>query len=120
MVATALAHGSVRLAAYEPARLDDPVTRALMERISVAVDPELDAAFPGQRAARVVIETRDGRLLEHLQPNRKGDPEEPLSDAELERKFMELSSPVIGEERARALLDCLWTLDGCATMRDSV
>jgi 2-methylcitrate dehydratase PrpD len=120
VVATALAHGSVRLAAYEPARLDDPVTRALMERISVAVDPELDAAFPGQRAARVVIETRDGRLLEHLQPNRKGDPEEPLTDAELEGKFMELSSPVIGEERARALLDRLWMLDRSETMRDSV
>ena len=120
VVATALAHGSVRLAAYEPARLDDPVTRALMERISVAVDPELDAAFPGQRAAHVVIETRDGRRLKHLQPNRKGDPEEPLTDAELEGKFMELSSPVIGEERARALLDRLWMLDRSETMRDSV
>lgn len=120
VVATALAHGSVRLAAYEPARLDDPVTRALMERISVAVDSELDAAFPGQRAARVVIETRDGRRLEHLQPNRKGDPEEPLTDAELEGKFMELSSPVIGGERARALLERLWTLDRSESMRDSV
>jgi len=120
VVATALAHGSVRLAAYEPQRLDDPATRALMERISVAVDPELDAAFPGQRAARVVIETRDGRLLEHLQPNRKGDPEEPLTDAELEGKFMELSSPVIGAERARAWLDRLWTLDRSESMRDSV
>ena len=120
VVATALAHGSVRLAAYEPARLDDPVTRSLMGRISVVVDPELDAAFPGQRAAHVVIETRDGRLLEHLQPNRKGDPEEPLTDAELEGKFMELSSPVIGEQRARALLDRLWMLDRSETMRDSV
>jgi 2-methylcitrate dehydratase PrpD len=120
VVATALAHGSVRLAAYEPERLDDPATRALMERISVAVDPELDAAFPGQRAARVVIETRDGRLLEHLQPNRKGDPEEPLTDAELEGKFMELSSPVIGAEHTRAWLDRLWTLDRSESMRDSV
>ncbi|MET3918996.1 2-methylcitrate dehydratase PrpD [Variovorax sp. OAS795] len=120
VVATALVHGSVRLAAYEPRRLDDPATRALMERIGVAVDPELDAAFPGQRAARVVIETRDGRRLEHLQPNRKGDPEEPLTDAELEGKFLELSSPVLGEERARALLERLWTLDGRATMRAPV
>jgi len=120
VVATALAHGSVRLAAYEPARLDDPVTRSLMGRISVVVDPELDAAFPGQRAARVVIETRDGRLLEHLQPNRKGDPEEPLTDAELEGKFMELSSPVIGEERARVLLDRLWMLDRSETIQGAV
>ncbi|CAN7730072.1 2-methylcitrate dehydratase PrpD [Variovorax paradoxus] len=111
VVATALAHGSVRLAAYEPARLRDAATRSLMERISVTVDPELDAAFPGQRAARVLITMRDGRCFEHLQPNRKGDPEEPLSDAELEDKFMELSSPVIGSAPARALLDRLWTLE---------
>jgi 2-methylcitrate dehydratase PrpD len=114
VVATALAHGSVRLAAYEPARLQDRATRSLMERTSVAVDPELDAAFPGRRAARVVITMHDGRRFEHLQPNRKGDPEEPLSDAELEDKFMELSSPVIGGAPARALLDRLWTLERSA------
>ncbi len=111
MVATALVHGSVRLAAYEPDRLDDPATRALMERLSIAVDPEIDAAFPGKRAARIEVDTRDGRRLTHLQPNRKGDPEQPLSDAELEGKLLELASPVIGSEKARALLAQIWSLD---------
>lgn len=117
VVATALAHGSVRLAAYEPARLDDAATRALMTRIDVAVDPEIDAAFPGQRAARVVIETRDGRRLEHLQTHRKGDPEEPLSDAELEGKFLELAGPVLGADEARAFVRRLWTLETLGSMR---
>jgi len=111
VVASALVHGSVRLAAYEPARLGDPATRALMERISVAVEPELDAAFPGQRAARIDIETRDGRRITHLQPNRKGDPEQPLTDSELEGKLIELASPVIGTDKARALLAHIWALD---------
>lgn len=117
VVATALAHGSVRLAAYEPARLDDPVTRSLMERIDVAVDPDLDAAFPGQRAARIVIETRDGRRLEHLQPNRKGDPEEPLSDLELEGKFLELAGPVLGVQEARNWVGRLWTIEKRESLR---
>jgi 2-methylcitrate dehydratase PrpD len=111
VVATALAHGSVRLAAYEPGRLNDETTRSLMQRTEVSVDQELDAAFPGQRAARVVIETRDGRHLEHLQPNRKGDPELPLSDRELEGKFLELASPVIGAAQSQALLASIWALD---------
>ena len=111
VVATALAHGSVRLAAYEPDRLNDETTRSLMQRTEVSVDQELDAAFPGQRAARVVIETRDGRHLEHLQPNRKGDPELPLSDRELEGKFLELASPVIGAAQSEALLASIWALD---------
>jgi len=110
-VASALTHGSVRLAAFEPSRLEDPVTRELMRRIDVAIDPELDAAFPARRAARIAIESRDGRRGEHLQPTRKGDPEAPLTDAELEHKYLELASPVLGEERARELLARLWVLE---------
>jgi len=110
-VASALTHGSVRLAAFEPSRLADPVTRELMRRIDVAIDPELDAAFPAQRAARIAIESRDGRRGEHLQSTRKGDPDAPLSDAELDHKYLELASPVLGEERARELLARLWRLE---------
>jgi 2-methylcitrate dehydratase PrpD len=116
VVASALVHGSVRLAAYEPTRLADPATHALMERISVAVDPGLDAAFPGQRAARIDIQTRDGRQFTHFQPNRKGDPEQPLSDNELEGKLIELASPVIGADEARALLARIWKLDSSETL----
>ena len=61
-------------------------------------------AGPGRRAARVTITLRDGRVLTHLQPDRKGDPELPLSDADLEGKLLELAAPVIGEPEARALL----------------
>ena len=111
LVATALTHGSVRLAAFEPARLEDAATRSLMRHVEVILDPGIDAAFPAQRAARVAIESRDGRRGEHLQPTRKGDPDMPLSDAELEHKYLELASPVLGEERARRLLARLWKLE---------
>jgi hypothetical protein len=55
----------------------------------------------------VAIEAR-GRREEWLQPTRKGDPDAPLSDAELDDKFLELSSPVIGPGKAKALLAQLW------------
>ena len=108
VVASALTHGSVRLAAFEPARMNDPATRELMGRIEVSIDPELDAAFPKQRAARVEIETRDGRRENHLQPTRIGDPDAPLSDEQLEAKFLELAAPVLGDAPARELLARLW------------
>ena len=115
VVANALRHGSVRLAAFEPERMNDLETRALMEKIDVAIDPELDAAFPKQRAARVAIQTRDGRSEEFLQPTRIGDPDAPLSDAQLDAKFLELAAPVLGGEGAKAVLAKLWTLE---TLRD--
>ena len=110
VVASGLVHGSVRLAAFEKGRIADPATRALMERIEVRLDPELDAAFPRQRAARVAIEAR-GRRIEHLQPTRIGDPDAPLSDAQLGDKYLELAAPVIGERAAKEELARLWALE---------
>ena len=116
MVATALVHGSVRLSAFEPERLNDPHTRALMQRIDKARDPVVDGAFPGRRGARVAITLHDGRQLNLLQPDRKGDPELPLSDADLESKLLELATPVIGPKQARDLLTRIWQLHQSAKL----
>ncbi len=118
VVATALARGSVRLAAFEPEQLGDAGTRDLMKRIDARIDPEIDAAFPGQRSARLEVTTRSGERLVHFQPNRKGDPELPLSDAELESKFTELSAPVLGSERASRLLNRLRALEQAESLGD--
>jgi 2-methylcitrate dehydratase PrpD len=117
VVATALTHGSVRLAAVEPHRLNDPATRALMRRLELTVDPEIDAAFPGARAARVDIVTDDGRRASHFQPTRKGDPDQPLTDREIETKYLELVTPVLGEARATALLRQLWAIETAQAVR---
>jgi 2-methylcitrate dehydratase PrpD len=110
VVATGLIHGSVRLAAFEKDRLENPATRALMKRIRVSLDPGLDAAFPTQRAARVAIHA-GGRREEHFQPTRIGDPDAPLSDAQLDDKYLELAAPVIGAHRAKEELARLWALE---------
>jgi 2-methylcitrate dehydratase PrpD len=111
VVATAYLHDRVRLAAFTPERLADPRIRSLMQRVQLSVDPELDALFPGRRSARVRIVGRDGRTGEHFQPNRRGDPEEPLTDAELGDKFLELVQPVVGTGAAERLLARLWQLE---------
>ncbi len=109
VVATALTHGSVRLAAFSPERLSDETTKRVMQKTSVTVDPELEAAFPHKRQARVAIRAR-GKREEFLQPTRVGDPEAPLSDRALEEKYFELVTPVIGEAKAREVLQALWRL----------
>jgi len=111
VAAHALIHGSVRLNAFGPDRLNDPQLRTLMAKVELSADPELSRNFPRQRAARVEIETTDGRKLSHFQETRKGDPEMPLSDAELNDKYVELVAPVLGDAGARALLKDLWALE---------
>ena len=107
-VAALLLTGGVRIAAFAPQRLVDPAIRELMRKVSVSIADDLAAAYPGRRAARVEVELNDGRVLRRSQPTRKGDPDAPLSDAELSAKFMELTSPVIGDASG-ALLESLWT-----------
>lgn len=115
VVAHALVHGSVRLNAFLPDRLHDADVRALMRKIECVADAELSKGYPTQRAAQVEIESADGRKYAHFQPTRKGDPEMPLTDEELNDKFLELAVPVIGDAPARALLGQLWTLDTLQT-----
>jgi 2-methylcitrate dehydratase PrpD len=110
-VAHALVHGSVRLNAFLPDRLADAEVRALMQKIECVADPELSKGYPGQRAANVEIEMRDGKRYAHFQPTRKGDPEMPLTDAELDDKYQELAAPVIGDAASRKLLAQLRALE---------
>ena len=99
--------GSVRRAAFEPDALADPAIRALAAKVVHTVDPGCEAAFPGARSARVAIVTTDGRRFEHFAPTRKGDPDSPLTDAELDAKFHELTDEVLGAEAAGELLSRL-------------
>lgn len=111
VVAQAWLYGSVRLNAFSDARLADPQARALMSRVALKSDPGFSAGFPSMRAARVRIVLDDGRTLEHFAPYRRGDPEAPLSDAELNDKFDELVGPVIGPDATTLLRQRLWRLD---------
>jgi 2-methylcitrate dehydratase PrpD len=113
-VGVTLATGSARLDAFTPERLQDTMVRALMAVTKQSVNLEADAAYPRQRAATVIIHTRDGETLTAYAPTRKGDPDNPLSDGELSDKFMELVAPLCGSVPARRLLDALWNLSSVA------
>jgi len=118
VVATALTHGSVRLAAFSDERLADAGLRDLMSRIELEVDPVFDSSFPGQRASRVLIETVDGKAHQAVQPTRKGDPDMPLTDTELQEKFDELVEPVLGETRAAFISQSLWRLNADSNLHE--
>ena len=106
--AALLVLGGVRVAAFGPETLGNPAIRAIMPRVTVSLDEELARGYPAVRAAKVSIALRDGRTLFRRQPTRKGDPDAPLSDAEVSDKFRELAGPVIGAAGAEAMLERLW------------
>lgn len=74
---------SLALAVAAPQRLLDihrselvntPRVRALMAKIDIAIDPALDAAYPGDWPARVTVTAADGTLHERTVMRPFGDP----------------------------------------------
>ncbi len=61
--------------------------QALLKNTDVIADPELTKLYPDKFPARVTITLRDGRALTALRNFPKGDPQEPLTRAEIESKF---------------------------------
>ena len=59
---------------------------ALRHKVRVNVSPSLSARFPAHYGAHIRVTLADGRALEHDQPDAWGDPELPLSDAEIIHK----------------------------------
>ncbi len=114
-IAVALIHGNASVFQYSDERLAEPALRQLMQRVSVEVDASLDAGYPDKRAARVEVELEDGRVLTHAVDNARGEPEYPLSPADVESKFQALASPRLGA-RARSVRDVVMRLDELATM----
>jgi 2-methylcitrate dehydratase PrpD len=118
VVATGFVKGRVRLEAFTPEALKDPKVSALVKKCTVFVDPEVEEAFPLQRKAHLIVETKDGKTIDYMQQTRKGAPDNPLSDAELEEKYAELVEPELGTDGARRLLDGIWEIDKLDNIND--
>ncbi len=88
-----------------------------MQRIIHTVAVECEGGFPGQRSVKVEIDTTDGRTVSYFSPTRKGDPDHPLTDEELNEKYAELAVPVIGETAAQTLAERLWAVEELPTLK---
>ena len=45
-----------------------------------------------------------------------GHPQSRMSDADIERKFFELSDGVLARDRAQQIVDSVWTIEGSETL----
>jgi 2-methylcitrate dehydratase PrpD len=70
----------------------DAETAAFCRRVTMALDAEVDAAYPARWIGKVTVTTGDGRVLHGRVDEPKGDPGNTLSRAELEDKARRLAA----------------------------
>ncbi len=104
--ALALVRRSAGLAAFDDADVNDPALVALRTRTVAIADPHL---LP--RQARVQIDLTDDTQVERMVDHPSGSPARPLTDAQLQQKFVELATRAMRPESAARLFDVCMQLD---------
>ena len=84
--------GRAALADFTDEALQDPGLREFHGKVKMAFDAAVDSAYPQRWLGRVTVITRDGRTLEKRIASPKGDPDNPLTRAELENKALRLAA----------------------------
>ncbi len=111
VIAAALAERQVTPAQFEMAKIMDPMIRAQLKKVEVVADPEIEKVFPALQRVIVNITTVDGKIFSKQLDYPKGDPRNPLSDAEVEEKFSALADGVLSKKAQEKLKDAIWNLE---------
>jgi 2-methylcitrate dehydratase PrpD len=109
-IAIAAIDGKLTQAQFSPARINDPVVRQVLANTEVIADAELNKLYPDKFPARVTITLKNGTSFQETVLFPKGDPQDPLSAAELEAKFRDNVAAMLSPARADKLLRAIYAL----------
>jgi 2-methylcitrate dehydratase PrpD len=115
--AAALVRGRVGIDTFDVATLGDPAILAVQARVTMRVDPTLDAAAPSLTQARVTVRLNDGRVLTASANGARGYPERPASDDEFATKFTSCATQTLSAAHAARALDVLRDIESIADVR---
>jgi len=99
------------------ARRHDPELLDLSRRVYVRTDAAFNARYPAVTPALVEVFMRDGRHFSQEVEMPKGDPRNPVTEAETLAKFDRLAGAVVGDERTRLLRDSLLEIERISDLR---
>jgi 2-methylcitrate dehydratase PrpD len=80
-------------------------------KVRVVSDPELTSLFPRKWPAKVTLTTTRGQSHEMLVVDPKGEPDAPMTPAEVKLKFLDLAASAVSDSVAAAILEEVHSLD---------
>ncbi len=97
--AIAVLRGAAGLDQFTLQQIRSPLVQRMMSTVVLEKDDRLETAFPREWPARVVIHVSNGQSHERLIRYPKGDPENPLTWAEMTAKFQSLAGSLMSADR---------------------
>jgi 2-methylcitrate dehydratase PrpD len=110
--AVALIDGEAFIDQYTEDRIADPKILALVPRIEIIHDPDLDRGGAAKRhAIKIDAALKDGSVLSTYVEQRRGSAEHPLSAAEIEQKFSRLAATFLSGAAIGELIEIVGQLE---------
>jgi 2-methylcitrate dehydratase PrpD len=111
-LAAAIVYREVGLPQFTDSAVQDPRIQALIPKIKMEVDPELAAlGFIGTAPAKIEVRLKNGNLFQRRCDLAKGNPEKPLSDSDLQAKFLNCAATLYPTDKARSALETVLGLE---------
>jgi len=117
IAAASLVDGDFSTVQLQKDRRNDPELLALSRRVRVVEDADFTQRYPERTPTRVEVITYDGRHFRQEIDMPKGDPRNPISEAETIEKFDRLAGPVIGRAVASELRTQLLDIENLSDIR---
>ncbi|MGZ5093983.1 MAG: MmgE/PrpD family protein [Burkholderiales bacterium] len=113
VVAACFVRGKFGFAELEADALNDQEILALAQRVSHEADPQ--SQFPKYFSGGVVVTTKDGRELVHMEKINRGAGERALTADEIAEKFMDNATLVLARNKAERVRDFVIQLERHST-----
>jgi 2-methylcitrate dehydratase PrpD len=106
LVAYSLIHGAPRLPAFTEEALKDGGVKTLAAKVTASVDPALG---PGTNVSPAIVKItlKDGQVFEQRRDQVTGTKEVPMTQAQVEEKFMDCALHAVTADNARKILAIL-------------
>jgi 2-methylcitrate dehydratase len=107
----AMFDGDIDNDSYAPDKLREPRVLAFMRKITVKEDPAFATITVSVPPTRLTATLDDGRRVTRLVDSMPGFPGQPISRADVERKFRSNVGKRWPQQRTDAVLKGLWDID---------
>ena len=109
--ALAVVDGAIAAHQFLPESLARPDVRRMIGIAETRLDEECERLYPARRSGAVEIGLKGGRKVAARVLDPRGEGENPMTDADLERKFAANCEPLIGKRRCADILHTLWRFE---------
>jgi 2-methylcitrate dehydratase PrpD len=112
-VAVAIIQGAAGERQYSDSAVLDPTVISLRDKVTATIDP---AIRPEQ--VDMTITLKDGRTLHKFIEHAIGSLEVPMTDQQLEAKFLDLAKGILSDDQARKLIATCWDVEQLESAAD--